>query len=1272
VQSVSSACAASFAPPQGSSGKGRFAHLGHIDGLRFSAVLGQPGERERVVIGSKVIANSRDALRTYLRKVGVGVAVTSGCLNTSDARLAWGGIRPFEAARLLQLVERQLTPGATGVSLESDEAHYFDAQGDGDDDDAAPPERTLVNIGLDIGRMHGEVPGWLLARIRRSPFRVVDNYEIFEISLGVSNARIGGLYATSLPSRGAAGSIQGQMAVEAISQKHDHGDYITPRGHIMINVDAEMAFLDQLVRIIHWNIAEKGLTPPHAKALFQAYAYVMTLDTELPKFDTTHVVLASYIKASEIRINELLNKEQGVRVPNAARRLHAHAPAVWCYVFFAANLLRWTAIKGGSGVPRDAGKLLVREQGELSFRAVYECFLPECISAVTHESADGEKTYGWKEVTNWYDIVCRTSHRTALRSDIINLSWFDHQNLLMGATGAITTTTSYQREKFKSLTIVLQNEIPVGPVTDKIDTYIALKGHMKSKLEEQKLQEPVIKMLNMFFCSTKFGEIQATPKGTLVQFREGMFATGDEYDSFESGFVEISYISLSNGIYGQANARIKLVCTLTETALDQLPFVQKGAGDDGKPTLEYAEDLERALKQHYGANAADARLKGGSIVVILAFENGYLTPDWSKAGRRDHDGLESCFLTVADGSPANSFLRERLTERAESVKVRNYNVDYDEEGAPSTVTRSGSAIDPAPERAHGVTVIGNVVTDAALDILQSMVQTVPAGNISNMYQLYLDSADRNTFSEFLATDPHSVQYLQTLPEAVVAMLKVVLPVTHTDTGLCNVIYRDMPHPPKIILNRDFVELDVDAVLAGANGEAIDLNLLGLRRPEERPRANPYKHLSSLRVETCTATSGLTMRLVVGFIEHLATQGKTGDELIKDLVEVGYHLWWERAVFRSTEDRGLFDLIGNRAMDEDFAKNYLRSFWDSMFTQVVSREGYERRTYSHHNHDAIFVRLVLSTFLTLQTAEVSLSSGLTVRDIIDQERSTTGPSPDHAIVLPSRRNERAIICQPSIVPSSIPGTGRLKIRIAAPHNIQVVMLQPRDKKNVECTFEYHFRHVQPLTPQGQVRNPIQRRRTTVNAITQIRQQRTSKVLYTVSRSSGMEVGSIRTPSIATTSIGDVAPIDEEVFSDILADVDCNAGLGSERCIKINEGGELVNGIDTIVQKMRLFAACHEMMNAKHRGQLYVVNTAMVYVFVGCRWLYKDDPSQDILLETYAYVDSDVRFSSRLARGRGVLHDLRMHGMTRSVAESIDKSRKGQRELLAPEQMDTPPF
>uniref|UniRef100_A0A2V0RN54 Uncharacterized protein n=1 Tax=viral metagenome TaxID=1070528 RepID=A0A2V0RN54_9ZZZZ len=795
---------------------------------------------------------------------------------------------------------------------------------------------------------------------------------------------------------------------------------------------------------------------------------------------------------------------------------------------------------------------------------------------------------------------------------------------------------------------------------------------MKSKLEEQRLQEPVTKMLNMFFCSDKFGEVKATPDGTFVQFREGMFTTGDEYDSFESGFVKISYISLSNGIYGQANARIKLVCTLTETALEQLPFIQKGVGDDGEPALEYVKDLERGLEQHYGANSATARLKGGSIVVILAFENGYLTPNWTRGGRRDRDGLEQCLLTVADGSPTSSVLRKGLTERAESVKVRNYDVAYDEEGAPSTVTRRSSAVDPAPEHAHGVTVIGNIVTDPALSILQSMVQTVPAGNILNMYQLYLDSADRTTFSDFLATDPHSVQYLQTLPTAVVAMLKVVLPVTHTDTGLCNVIYRGMPHPPKIIFNRNFVKLDVDAVLEGANGESIDLALLGLQRPGARPTADPYKHLSSLRVETCTATSGLTMRLVVGFIEYLATQGSTGDELIKDLVEVGYHLWWERAVFRSTEDPGLFDLIDNRAMDEDFAKNYLRSFWDSMFTQVISREGYERRTYSHHNHDAIFVRLVLSTFLTLQTAEVSLSTGLTVRDIIDQERSTTGPSPDHAIVLPSRRNGRAIICQPSIVPSKLGGIGRLKIRIAAPHNIQVVMLQPRDRKNVESTFEHHFRHVQPLTSQGQMRNPIQRQRTTVNAITQIRQQRTSKVLYTVSRSSGMEVGSIQTPSIATTSIGDVTPSDQEGFPDILAGVDCNAGLGSERCIKINEGGELVNGIDTIVQKVRLFAACHEMMNAKHRGQLYVVNTAMVYVFVGCRWLYKDDPSQDILLETYAYVDSDVRFSSRLARGRGVLHDLRMHGMTRSVAEKIDESRKGKRELLAPEKLDIPTF
>jgi hypothetical protein len=195
----------------------------------------------------------------------------------------------------------------------------------------------------------------------------------------------------------------------------------------------------------------------------------------------------------------------------------------------------------------------------------------------------------------------------------------------------------------------------------------------------------------------------------------------------------------------------------------------------------------------------------------------------------------------------------------------------------------------------------------------------------------------------------------------------------------------------------------------------------------------------------------------------------------------------------------------------------------------------------------------------------------------------------------------------------------------------------------------FGEVQKLLPfaehqsQGVIANPIQKRVTYVNAVTQW--------LITVASSEvkwyrglpddrvGTVIGTITNAGIGSSRVDDLLHS---------KDIQCyqySEGLGGEKVVKVSEGGAVIDGIDMVARQMLTLQASYEYANPTMRGQIAMVTTGMYSVYTGIVWTFPSELSQARIIGRKVYVDGNMRFSSKILRGKGGLSKLAIHGFSK---------------------------
>jgi len=1122
------------------------------------------------------------------------------------------------------MVLRSQLPGATNLRQEQDEAHLFELDGGG----ALSQQATAANIAWNIPHDVVELKRYL-SRTGDDIFREQDDYTGERISKKVDNTTHGGLTS------GEAGApiVQLLRKGKLSSFKAGVGGVSVWIEELLNDVSAE-----------HF-VSRYGLGYFDCVAVIQCYVYVTSLRIDPIAFDgltknfrgsrTWAFKQACYYKMAEFAKKETANKPSSIR--RYLETFQPMVPAVWMYVYVCACYQRTGGIK---------------PQGQPTMYDVME-YLPYCVK---RSNVQGSGTTAWRGNNSMFECRVSTSGKAATLSDILNFTLFSEQQDAMVGKQVIVPSSvmTGKRERLTNVQLVLPAYIGDNQdLVANLGSYIDAGSHFTNRMQSYGLESYVTHMMNYWLTQRSLGHmgvVKGGGKGQYLIERDASFRVGNSslsvegdasWDSLKGGSAGMSGMVFNGGIVGICNLRFKLRCTA-------VPDIWKTVADDGfvyetgRGMLE--TQVNDVLKRTFDSSSVRSTIaNNGAITVYLGYDRAYLK----------YNETECRYQIVVDGDVVPAHAKE-ARRRCESFSYRKFG-----SGRAEGIDHNVYAKEAQPQP-FGITCEGNVMPTADSALLRTysgmlkrsagLLMTIPAGNIRNLLNLWKESgSDSQTFEEWVATAPQSVAYKQQLPEEVQRLFKLIMPVTHQSTGLCEAI--NFANERKVCAfnssTGERIPVDLGGELMAADGALYSYERIGILKSDLSEKANDENN-RPLRAEVCSSTSGFTMSIVTALLDFMDTSGE-GKILADDLVNLQYTLW---ALEGSKDKGGLQELIGGNATNELFTRQYLEEFYKCQFVQMVARQGYNRQTYGYEARDAIMIRLVISTFLTLQTADVRLDRELNPQDFVP---TSLGPIPSRAITEPSRRNMRAVLLKPGQVPSFQPGIGALTIFIATALDMSTIL-----RFDGDGSPKAMFRDVQLLQPKsvakadGVIKDEVQRAQTFVNAATHYRVLTTKgPKSYKGNPYFGREIGRVYNPSFGSSGLEAVRHASE------VTSYDESRGLAGDHLMKTNEVGELIGGIDTLGRQMFSVIDVFELNNPNMRGQIYMVSTGMFFLYAALIWSYPKDPSKAEILGRRLYMDPSVRFASKMMKGKDHLHDLNFSGLSRQVADAAATG-----EVLAP--------
>jgi len=1191
VNAVCTSLASATGVPSDPNPMSRLSHVHRISRLLIQRDNGV------MVKGSDIMTRAIQAMKKLLRNQGVGLAVVKGCLNSNDNITVWNSIRPFEAARLAQLALTTTIDGATGERAESDEHHLYKVGGDGRLSSSGSAYNVIYNLPHNAGVVIA-----LIQKLSADTFTNMDNYAKERVALDADSTQRGGLndpegvYARLFRIKPVIGVNVQVIMINACAQ------IMECEGIGTLSFSETIAFIQCYIYVVSLGVRPERVKPVMVDGKVKRSRDLTYLGSFVKK---AKEVIKGQV-AAMVTESGLVN-EVGVDtyVNNYMNKFKPEYPAIWMYVYVCLCIQRVT----GTIPPPEA-----EVESLYSLCAVKDAYIP-CVKK--------DKSGKWKSLNYLHEALGSCNSYVPIINQILSFDWFECQLQAIAGEAAIINSTDISREDVPDMEVVLHIGIHDDDDLNELETYLDESTHFKSRLESNDIRSFAVGLLKAYFTSPYLSaaagggvyrdKISETFSVVTVH-RNGSFLDKN-FDCLEDGTVSLSNMMFSGGLSGVTNVRIVLK---TRVSPQFFNLVQSESIDNVNMQLNALFASEK------GTPNAMLLPEDGFITLILAYNTAVLTYNTEK----------SKWMLYVDGGERKD-ISDLTRARVSRMKYRSYN-----NGVPGQLTTN--PYDKGDGRARGVTASSNVTHDSDSILAKQLIMTVPAGNLRNLYKLWLAKGTKGvTFEEFVSTDEHSVRFLTTLPKDVRERFKKVLPITNEHTGLMEVfnVFSDegifaMPDSGEGVPITMKDEIDV------ANGKPFTYEKMGLE-------LGAKGFGKRIRQEVAAVTTGISMQLAELFIEQLdndATQQSGDYSLKEDLINLCYYLWSQSAIYGGSKTSpGLHDLIGKKVGDMIFTRNYLKMLYKVQFMRVVARQGYERHVYDYSSHDAIVVRLVLGTFMTLQMAKVSTKSGLQVEDIEGLERREDGPLPEFALLEPSRRNMRAVIARESQIPSTIKGVGGLTVFLATPLDIASLMSMSGDSSLREL-----FSDVQRLNG-VYIESSVQRNYTYMNAITHYRKVHVSGKPSMLQRHpyEGEEIGYIKNPGFGAGGLEMVQCSGDDSW--------LQCGLAEDVFIKINEAGQIVGGIDNLARQMLSLQTAYELANPRSRGQIFMVNTGMVYIFTALVWTYpsstytegKSDAAQ--ILGKRVFVDPRIRFSSRMLRGKKSLHNLRMHGLSLEVAD-----------------------
>jgi hypothetical protein len=967
----------------------------------------------------------------------------------------------------------------------------------------------------------------------------------------------------------------------------------------------------------HAPLEKANLTYFDCVAFLQSYLYVTSLqipgDQIASEVETIGSATLSFYKIAR----ETIKHRDGVP-SKFMKSMKPEMPAVWMYVYVCVTYQRVMFTRSTNELARfDEGP------GAGTLKAIKDNYLPLCKSVMVADQKI------WRIDNSRFEIQGAATGHLPIICQLLYFRWFRSQLAVLAGNSAIVKADSVNREEIKTAQLMLPVVVGDKQQAEELDSYVQLGEHFFRRVESNNLDKYLTRMLNYFFTNEFApGDIKAgnIPHGYLA-LRQGTYTITSDSDCLVDGTAFLSSAMLKGGMTGVMNLRLRLETKTTAEALSAYGGVTFSDG-----THSLAQYTNLALKNALNDASVNTTIgNDGKITIVVAYDAAMIVKQDGK-------------LTICvDGAVERNITRQ-MKERVESISYRGVTNERPNADRTSNTYDKGS-LTPQP---FGITCLSNAVPDNDSRLCHQLVMTVPPGHISNLYRLWRKNANGQAFEEFLATDKRSVEYISKLPDDTRRMLKQVMPVTNQSTGLMEVCNTFSEHGvPMFVTEGDkavMIPVETHDETRAANGAPFTYADVGLTA-DEIASGRLRESMKPIRQDLAADTSGINMEVATLFVAELE-KTDSGRLLKEDLLNLVYDLWRATAL---GPNGGLLDLIGSDlALHTIWCRKYLQKFYESQFVQMVVRQGYERQTYGIAARDIILIRLVLGTFMTLQTPDFKMKSGLSRMDIIGIQESREGPMPDHALIEPARRNMKAVTLRNSQIPSYEEGVGGLLVFFATLADIATLMKAPGD-----ASFSSIFAPVQKLkNPRehgaGVIEDEVQRRQTYVNCrthfLTSIAFSPAGGDLYRQSPHYGREVGSIKNPGFGAGGLTDLDAVHD---LNALRSVDNSEGLGSDRFIKLNEGGQLVTGIDTLARQMFALQEQLEFDRPEMRGQILMVSTGMFIIYTGLVWDYPTDSDKATILQRKMYVDANVRFSSKMMRGRNAAHNLKFAGLAKNV-------------------------
>jgi hypothetical protein len=1219
------------------------------------------------IVGSELYANLRTALKEFLSTIGLGVVIATGCLDLTERDKAWEDLKVYEKARLMSTTLHALLPGATKLKDESDEGHMYEY--DEESQKFMSKKTAGYSVWLDLMPHTRVGTRRLLEVVHRqngNVFTIMDDFRNEKIYFGSKGMDRGGLMYNGL----------------LLALTKAGGSYRRRSAEEFLLVDDRKVYNGRKMTVAQWieelceSIGTQGYTGRYKDdfhaidyhtrvAIVQAYIYVTSLNVDMSTQSKDVPQTIRFMNAAAERMLALTTEEIDARhTRNAAETTRLavggdlpHVPATWLYVFVCVQfqLSLFEVRLRAEDKPRFG-----KGEGHCSLKAIKEYYLPFC-KEIKDEA--GVKRF-IKDNGRW-ETHFSAGAWNSLITQSLYLTWYSEQLVqVFGSESpppAILPSTLMTREQLRYMKVYLPFKTNAPKA---LNSYLTPTDHFKSRMATSNLKNYVIRFMNAFFAGMPSEVIRVSEDGDMLRRCDGVFVTDQmkDWDSIHHGVAGLSGIMMSGGLHGIGSLRVRLKSTINPAEwMANSEFA--GARDGMKPwgifdptKSKFNSDFEASLQRMFDAQNVTATMEGGYVIVILAYEHAHLFAL--------EDKVVHCCVDTGQSADVSSYAKALV----ESFSRKTEGQDYTRNVYDVNMARG--------QGARGITVLDNVTNDEDSKSIERLVLTIPPGHIKNLQKLWLknDYDTRPTFFDWLSTAPMSVKYLQKLPEVQQRAQKLSLPFTHPDTGL-----RETPRGsddlkgPSVYYEAEgwtpiLRELDISTeTLIGNVIDTSKIATIGMGGDKLAANQAMFDSLLPLKMKTTASTSGLTMAIVEAFVKW-CRKDKRLKKMICDTVDVAYH--WVREMAGNTLNDLMPRLFGPYA-----EMAFLRLFAKRQFNQVASREGYERQTYGVESLDVALVRLVMSSLMTLQTAEQAYRgshvprprSGLSTYDMKDAEAEAIrkGPVRERVLITPSRRNYAEIISGTGIIPSTVAGVGGLAISVATALDVQTLMAVKADTQSKFRTF---FECLQPLAPfrhevgAGVMANDVQRSTTFANAVTEwfamIASHPSGGTDFRHNPLSGLEVGKVVNPGIGCGSLShlqesgmvdDIKKLTRQAAVMAVARevAQRNEGIGEDNVVKINEAGELITGIPTLARQVLAIQSKLEAMRPGQMGQILKVATGMYTLYVGT--LRNFDSPQRSIIKRLVFVDTNVRFSSRLMRGSGKLHNLRIHTMARQVAK-----------------------